>query len=186
MAELARGRLRAKLPDLRLALEGRVQSHHQFLLQQILAHIDFLEQSIESGAARDRQATDPVSGSSDADPKFAVSVANRGGHRDCRDWGRHVAFSLRCSFSLMGRCLPRKLRECGQTQKWQDDRRQSLFARRALRDGLGDFSHEGQLPLGFLSSHCQTRGKKRAILAVAHKILVLFTICLKPTSPMRS
>src|SRR5712692_316758 len=47
LAELARGRLRAKLPDLRLALEGRVEPHHQFLLQQILAHTDFLEQSIE-------------------------------------------------------------------------------------------------------------------------------------------
>lgn len=46
LAELARGRLRAKLPDLRLALEGRVQPHHRFLLTRILAHIDFLEESI--------------------------------------------------------------------------------------------------------------------------------------------
>jgi transposase len=46
LAALARGRLRAKLPDLRKALEGRVQPHHRFLLQHILAHIDFLEQSI--------------------------------------------------------------------------------------------------------------------------------------------
>ena len=46
MAELARGRLRAKLPELRRALEGRVQPHHRFLLTRILAHIDFLEQSI--------------------------------------------------------------------------------------------------------------------------------------------
>src|SRR5258708_8323954 len=47
LAELARGRLRGKLADLRLALEGRVEPHHQFLLQQILAHTDFLEQSLE-------------------------------------------------------------------------------------------------------------------------------------------
>ncbi len=40
LAALARGRLRAKLPDLRKALEGRVQPHHRFLLQRILAHID--------------------------------------------------------------------------------------------------------------------------------------------------
>jgi transposase len=46
LAALARGRLRAKLPDLRLALDGRVQPHHRFLLQRILAHIDFLDQSI--------------------------------------------------------------------------------------------------------------------------------------------
>jgi transposase len=47
LSELARGRLRARLSDLRLALEGRVQPHHRFLLKRILAHIDFLEESIE-------------------------------------------------------------------------------------------------------------------------------------------
>ncbi len=46
LAELARGRLRAKLPELRLALEARVQPHHRFLLERMLAHIDFLEESL--------------------------------------------------------------------------------------------------------------------------------------------
>src|SRR5262249_5279407 len=46
LAELARGRLRAKLPDLRRALDGRVQPHHRMLLTHILAHIDFLEESL--------------------------------------------------------------------------------------------------------------------------------------------
>jgi transposase len=46
LAELARGRLRAKLPALRQALEGHLQPHHQLLLQQMLAHLDFLEASL--------------------------------------------------------------------------------------------------------------------------------------------
>lgn len=46
LAELARGKLRAKLPALRLALDGRTQPHHRFPLERILAHIDFLEESI--------------------------------------------------------------------------------------------------------------------------------------------
>jgi len=46
LASLARGRLRAKLPELRLALTGRVQPQQQTLLQQMLAHIDFLEASL--------------------------------------------------------------------------------------------------------------------------------------------
>jgi transposase len=46
LAELARGRLRAKLPALRQALTGRVRPHHLVLIGQILAHIDFLEGSI--------------------------------------------------------------------------------------------------------------------------------------------
>jgi transposase len=46
LAELARGRLRTKLPALRQALEGRVQAHHRFLLERMLAHIEFLEESL--------------------------------------------------------------------------------------------------------------------------------------------
>ena len=46
LAELARGRLQAKLPELRKALDGRVRPHHQGLLTRILAPIDFLEESL--------------------------------------------------------------------------------------------------------------------------------------------
>ncbi len=45
LAELARGALRSKLPQVRQALTGRVQPHHLVLISQILAPIDFLEQA---------------------------------------------------------------------------------------------------------------------------------------------
>jgi hypothetical protein len=48
LAELARGRLRAKLPALRPALDGRIKSHHRVLLRQLLAHVAFMEESISS------------------------------------------------------------------------------------------------------------------------------------------
>ena len=43
LAELARGRLRAKLPELAPALEGRVTDHHRFLLRELMRQLDFLE-----------------------------------------------------------------------------------------------------------------------------------------------
>jgi transposase len=46
LAELAKGRLREKLPALRLALDGRVQAHHRELIGELLDHIDYLEQAI--------------------------------------------------------------------------------------------------------------------------------------------
>src|SRR5215467_7069931 len=46
LAELAKGRLREKLPALRLALDGRVQAHHRRLIGELLDHIDYLEQAI--------------------------------------------------------------------------------------------------------------------------------------------
>jgi transposase len=43
LAELARGRLRAKLPELEKALEGQVTKHHRFLLGELMRQLAFLE-----------------------------------------------------------------------------------------------------------------------------------------------
>ena len=50
LADLARGRLRAKLPALREALAGRFRAHHAFLVSQVLAHIDYLDESIATAS----------------------------------------------------------------------------------------------------------------------------------------
>jgi transposase len=52
LADLARGRLRAKLPALREALEGRFTANHALIVTQILAHIDFLDESIQTLSGR--------------------------------------------------------------------------------------------------------------------------------------
>jgi len=51
MAELAKGRMRNKIPELEKALTGRVKAHHRFLLAQQLAHVDFLDEQIEKISA---------------------------------------------------------------------------------------------------------------------------------------
>jgi transposase len=53
MARLAKGKLRAKIPQLEQALRGSFGAHHQrFLVAQQLAHIDFLEETIERLSAQ--------------------------------------------------------------------------------------------------------------------------------------
>jgi transposase len=47
LADLARGNLRKKLPQLRQALAGQIQPHHLVLIGRIMAHIDFLGQAID-------------------------------------------------------------------------------------------------------------------------------------------
>lgn len=49
---LAKGRLRSKLDLLRKALRGRFTDHHAFLLAELLAHIDYLDVSIERCSER--------------------------------------------------------------------------------------------------------------------------------------
>jgi transposase len=43
IAEHARSRMRPKIPELKRALQGQLQSQHRFLLRAILAHVDFLD-----------------------------------------------------------------------------------------------------------------------------------------------
>jgi transposase len=47
MADLARGRLRDKRPALERALAGRFGAHQRLLVAEILAHIDFLDETIQ-------------------------------------------------------------------------------------------------------------------------------------------
>jgi transposase len=59
LADLARGRLRAKLPALREALEGRFNAQHALLVGAILAHLDFLDEQIERLSEAIREALAP-------------------------------------------------------------------------------------------------------------------------------
>jgi len=61
LADLAKGRLRQKLPALREALEGRFEDHHAVLIGAILAHLDFLDEQIDrlSAAIAERMELDP-------------------------------------------------------------------------------------------------------------------------------
>ena len=47
LAELAKGKLRAKIPALKEALVGRFDAQHALILSAILAHLDFLDEQIE-------------------------------------------------------------------------------------------------------------------------------------------
>ena len=51
LADLARGALRKKLPALRQALTGRFRAHHAFLVTQLLAHLDYLDETIATLSA---------------------------------------------------------------------------------------------------------------------------------------
>lgn len=56
LAELARKRLRSKLPALREALEGRVEATHRTLLRQLLDLLDFLARPDRNPVGGDRDA----------------------------------------------------------------------------------------------------------------------------------
>lgn len=71
LAELARGRLRSKIPQLQAALTGRFGANHALVVGEILAHLNYIDESLERlqagidelivpfADARDRLATIP-------------------------------------------------------------------------------------------------------------------------------
>ncbi len=48
LADLAKGKLRHKIPALREALQGRFDAHHALIIGAILSHLDFLDEQIDS------------------------------------------------------------------------------------------------------------------------------------------
>jgi hypothetical protein len=83
MAELAREKLRDKRPTLERALAGRFGLHQGFLVAEVLAHIDFLDETIERLSAeigeRERRI-EMVLDRLDTIP--GCGPARRGDHRD--------------------------------------------------------------------------------------------------------
>jgi transposase len=52
LAELARAQLRGKIPELQLALRGKVTQHHRFLLETLYRQLQSLEQTLDAISAR--------------------------------------------------------------------------------------------------------------------------------------
>jgi transposase len=60
LADLAKGRMRMKIPELRQALTGRFRTeHHGVMVAQLLAHVEFLEGSIKALDERIEQVMRP-------------------------------------------------------------------------------------------------------------------------------
>jgi transposase len=59
LADLAKGKLRKKIPALQEALQGRFSSEHALVVSAILAHIDFLDEQIDRLSEAIEQAIAP-------------------------------------------------------------------------------------------------------------------------------
>jgi transposase len=59
MAELAKKKLRSKIPKLEMALEGRIEEHHRFLLKLQLDRLESVEKDLEVLERRIQQKLEP-------------------------------------------------------------------------------------------------------------------------------
>ena len=183
LAELARGRLRAKLPQLRQALDGRVQPHHRFLLQQILAHIDFLEESLAQVQQELEQRLGPfeeamtlVEGVTGIQATAAAAILAEIGVDPSRfASAKHLA-------SWAGVCPGNK--QSGGRRLSGKPRKGTPYLRAVLAEVVWAISHTSGNYLSAQYHRLARRlGKKKAVVAVSHSVLVIIYHLLRTKKP---
>jgi transposase len=170
MADLARGKMRDKRATLERALAGRFGAHQRFLVAEVLAHIDFLDETIErlNGEIGDRERpfeavlerldTIPGVGRRTAE----IVIAEVGPDVQRFPTAGHLA-------SWAGLCPGQDesagKRRSGKTRK----------GNRWLRGALVEAAHSSTRTKTYLAAQFRrlaTRhGPKKAMVAVAHSIL---------------
>jgi transposase len=172
LADLARGQLRKKLAALREALEGRFDSEHALVVGQILAHIDFLDESIDRLSAAIEEQIAPFAAAVEllctipgVQRRAAeVIIAETGGDMTAFASAGHLA-------SWAGVCPGNDesagKRRSGRTRKGSKWLRGTLIeaARAAAR------TRDTYLAAQYQRVRAR-RGANRASLAVAHSLLV--------------
>jgi transposase len=185
MAELAKGRMREKREQLGQALEGRVQAHHRFVLTELLGQINSLEdtlarfnEQIEAYRAPFAEAVElldtiPGVGQETAE----VIVAEMGADMSRFPTARHLAAWAGLA---PGNHESAGKQRTGRTRK----------GNQALRQGLIQAAHAAAHTKNtYLAAQyhrlAARRGSKRAIVAVAHSMLVIAYWLLSRHEPYR-
>jgi transposase len=185
LAELARGRLRQKLPALREALLGRFGGHHALLASHMLSHVDDLEHSIADLSDEISRRIAPFARQLellDTIPGVGVTAAEAilaelGPDMSRFPSSRHCARWLRLCPGNDESAGKRRSGKTGHGNPWL---REILIecARAASR------SRDTYLKAQYLRIR-RRRGDSKAIVAVAHSILVSAYHILKEEQPYR-
>jgi transposase len=183
MAQLAKGRLREKREELAKALEGRVKPHHRFVLTELLCQIDNLDEAIarfdEQIEAHGRPfeeavvLLDTIPGVSRETAEVIVSEVGV-------DMGR---FPTAGHLAAWAGVAPGNNESAG--------KRHSTKIRqgnKCLKSALNQAAHAATRTKDtYLSAQyhrlAARRGKKRAIVAVMHSILVIAYHIIKRKEP---
>jgi transposase len=183
LAQLAKRKLRAKIPELEKALSGQLRAHHRLILEQLLsdialfvAQIAELDAHLEQLLQKDQDHLDRLDGTPGINRRVAeVIVAEAGTDMSRFPSARHFA-------SWIGLCPGQNesagKRRSGKTRK----------GNRALRCALVEAAHgavrkKGSYLGALYRRLAARRGKKKALIAVAHSLAVSIYHMLKQQKP---
>jgi transposase len=147
LAQMAKSRLRAKIPQLEEAFSGRFGSHHALVCRQVIEHIDFLDRSIATLTADVTDRLCPfesavtilcsIPGVSRTTAE--VMIAEMG-----VDMTRFPTSGHLCAWAGVA---PASHESAGKRQPVGTSPRLNLAAARSRRSSQGGVAHQGHLPL---------------------------------------
>lgn len=173
LAQLARGLLRKKRPQLVEALAGRAKPHHRFLIAEHLSQIEYLEEAIQRLSKELEERFRPF----EADIEFLDSIPGIG--RQTAEvllaeigWDMSRFPSDKSLASWAGMC-PGNNESAGKRRNGKT-RKGSRWLRHALIEAAHGASRTKNKYLKTqyhrIAAH---RGKKKALVAVGHSILII-------------
>jgi transposase len=183
LADLARGALRKKLPALQEALAADFKAHHTLIVSQILAHIDYLDEAIATLTREVEQRLAPFAHKAEllttidgvASRTAQVILAELGPDMSRFATDRHAA-------SWTAIC-PGNHESAGKRKSGRP-RNGNPHLRAALIEGANAAIRTKDTYLRAQYEHVKRRrGHKRAIVAVAHSILIASYHILKDDVP---
>ena len=186
LAELAQKKLRDKIPQLQRALAGELTEHHCFLLQQLLGQYDFLEKEIARTSERLGAVAPPSFRAAVEQLDAVAGVGERGAKALLAETGtdmsrfpthKHLA-------SWAGQC-PGNHESAGKRRSGK-----TPAANRHLDAVLTEMAHAAVRTKNsyFKAQYHRLagrRGKKRAIGAVKHSLLITVYFMLRDNKPYK-
>jgi transposase len=185
LAELARGRLRSKRDLLAQAVEGRFLPHHAFMLTEQLSHLDYLEEALERishESAQRRQAEHEAIALLDTVP----GISSRAAEILLAEIGADLTRfpSAKPLASWAGLCPGDK--ESGGNRLSGKIRKANPWVRQVLIEIAHVASKTKNTYLAAQYRRIAARrGKKRALVALGHTILVIIYHLLTRREPYR-
>jgi transposase len=183
LAELARGTLRKKLPALKQALAGQFKPHHTLIVAHILAHLDYLDAAIATLTAEVEERLAPFADKAEllttitgvAERNSQVIIAELGPDMSRFATDRHAA-------SWVSIC-PGNDESAGKRRSGRT-RRGNPHLRAALVESANAAARSKNTYLRAQYEQVKRRrGHKKAIVAVAHSILIAAYHILKDDVP---
>ena len=173
LAEMARCRLRAKLPALREALRGRVTEHHRFLLRRLLEHVRFVESEIAKLEERIAEQMRPFQ-------KEVELWSSMPGVNQVAAWSMVAelgpgltAFPSEQHLSSWAGMCPGSDESAGKRRSGKMRKGNPWVRRMLCQVGWGAARTRGTYLSAKYHRIAARRGKERAIIAVAHNVLVI-------------